>query len=419
MPQFTKPGPPIPEPLRGLEPDTWAHYTVTERMPDIARRVLAENDFPPAIVERMEALIEEIPYRTIRPLEDPTAPDAPDWERYVAPYLGQNWLQVPWFFAEMYFYRRIVEATGYFQTGPGQGIDPYSRQKQQGLEMATEPARILARRLRGWLSNPARNGEALTLLLVTALWGNQADLSIWPAGGAEEQPGHEDIHQSLAHIVVNETGAILEYVSELGTISRVDFLVDNAGFELISDLGLADYLLDSGLAEVVHLHLKAHPTFVSDALIRDVYRTIEHLETSPDVNVRLFAARLEDHLQDGSLRLFRHFYWNSPLSGWEMPDSVRDDLAASRLVISKGDANYRRLLGDRHWPFTTPFEDIVRYFPAPLVALRTFKSELAAGLPPGLPEELSREDPRWLVNGRRGVIQFAHPGRSHSAGSSA
>jgi hypothetical protein len=91
---------------------------------------------------------------------------------------------------------------------------------------------------------------------------------------------------------------------------------------------------------------------------------------------------------------------------WQMPDDLGDDLAQSHLIIAKGDANYRRLLGDRHWPFTTPFAAIVSYLPAPLLALRSLKSELAAGLSEPQIAWLNEEDEQWLVNGRWGVIQF-------------
>jgi hypothetical protein len=75
------------------------------------------------------------------------------------------------------------------------------------------------------------------------------------------------------------------------------------------------------------------------------------------------------------------------------------------LVISKGDAHYRRLLGDRHWPYETSFEDILAYYPAPLVALRTLKSELVAGLAPGQTAWVASQDPEWMLNGRWGMIQ--------------
>ncbi len=92
-----------------------------------------------------------------------------------------------------------------------------------------------------------------------------------------------------------------------------------------------------------------------------------------------------------------------------MPPDLLADISSARLVIVKGDANYRRLRGDAHWPPDASFRDIVHYFPAPVLALRTFKAELVVGLPPGLAGRLAQEDPDWLVNGKRGVIQGRLP----------
>jgi hypothetical protein len=75
-------------------------------------------------------------------------------------------------------------------------------------------------------------------------------------------------------------------------------------------------------------------------------------------------------------------------------------------VISKGDANYRRLLGDRHWAFTTPFEGIMSYFSAPVLVLRTCKSNVMCGLAAGQDEALMGEDPDWMTDGQWGLIQF-------------
>ena len=50
--------------------------------------------------------------------------------------------------------------------------------------------------------------------------------------------------------------------------------------------------------------------------------------------------------------------------------------------------------------------DVCGYFPAPFVALRTLKGEIKVGLQPGQAQTLQAEDPTWLINEKRGVIQL-------------
>jgi hypothetical protein len=399
---------PLPAPLRGIEENTWTHTSVARRLPNTARRVIQENDYPPSINHQLETLAEEIPNSPIRLLTDANAPDTADWAGYVAPHQGQNWLEVPWFFAEYYFYRRILEATQYFQTGEEPPLDPFAYQKEQGLITVRETIQALGARQDELLRENSWSREALSELLAAALWGNQADLSLWPADEGENPHG-ELKQQRAEQIVVDEREQVVAYLAGATPCARIDFIVDNAGSEAVTDLCLADYLLSTDMAQVVQLNLKPYPVFVSDAMIKDIRATVDFLAGDEDGNVKALAARLARYLDEGRLRLAADAYWSSPLSAWEMPSPVWSDLARSQLVISKGDANYRRLLGDRHWPYTTPFAEIVRGFPAPVTALRTFKSEVIAGLLPGQAEALGERDPEWLINGRLGLVQFANP----------
>jgi hypothetical protein len=381
MHRVSEPSLPIPPPLRGAEAGSFAHDTVVRRMPAIARRVLAENALAPAAAQAIAALADELPAGAVRPLRDPGAPDVALWEAYLAPYLGQSWLQVPWFFAETYFYRRILEATGYFQPGPGAQADPYALQKRRGLALAPPP----------------RDDRSLAEAIAGALWGNQADLSLWPAG---EGGGPAD-----ANLLADDTPAALGHLARLAERRvPVALILDNAGAELVQDLALAGRLLAEGLPVV--LHAKAHPTFVSDATVADVGATIawlaERQAEGDALGERLRAAR-----ERGRLALRSDWYWTSPLAGWELPERLAGELAQCGLIISKGDANYRRWLGDRRWPADAPLPQVLSYAPAPLLLLRTCKSEVATGLDLARVAAAAAQDPQWRTSGRWGVVQFS------------
>lgn len=395
---------PIPDPIRSETPGTWAYGTMSKRVADIARRTLVENDFSAHQVMRVQALIDDIPQGKIRYLDQEGAPDAQEWAANTQPYLGQNWLEADWFFTETYFYRRLLEATGYFGCGPGKGQDPFIYQKRHGLDVSKQVIHALSERLHHWLAGGFQRSH-LAALLAIDLWGNRADLSLWPADEGE-QPSHADLDTLDEHTLVDDSDQVTAYLDQ-NRAGRIDFMVDNAGLELVSDLILADYLLTIDGADLVNLHLKIHPTFVSDAMQKDVRYTVDFLGNSHDKTTAALGHRLQRHLDNGRLALQSHPFWTSPLAFWEMPPDLRQDLSQSTLIISKGDANYRRILGDRHWPYTADFQKIMAYRPAPFLALRALKAELASGLSQDQIDQLDREDPSWMVNGQWGVIQFA------------
>src|SRR5262249_61349563 len=89
---------------------------------------------------QIEDLMAAIPHRTLEAFTDPAAPDMPGWHDYVHPYLDHTWLQVPWFFAETYFYRRLIAMTPFFPTE----VDPFAVGEQPGFHTTGAPGRALA-----------------------------------------------------------------------------------------------------------------------------------------------------------------------------------------------------------------------------------------------------------------------------------
>ena len=391
---------PVPPALRGAEPHSFAEHTIRHRLPQIARRLCADNTLSEPAVTCLQALLAEMPHGLIRPVADPLAPDLSLWQHYVTPYLAHDWLQAPWFFAETYFYRRIAAAVAFFETER----DPFAAEKQLSLGTTVARSRTLAAQGQA-LQETGWQAESVQHLLLLALWGNQADLSLW-APGDVNQPHHADAESQEAHLLINDAAAVAAYLTTVPAPRRLDILVDNAGFELLGDLCLVDYCLATGQVQQVCLHLKRHPTFVSDAMEADVHATVAFLTADADAALRALGARLASHLLTGRLQLHSHMFWTSPLPLWQLPEELRLDLASASLVISKGDAHYRRAVGDAHWPYTTPLPDVVSHFPVPLVFLRTCKAEVLVGLPASQVHEVSRRDTTWLTNGKWGLIQF-------------
>jgi uncharacterized protein with ATP-grasp and redox domains len=390
-----------PPPIISDKPGSWANSTVVIRWPDTAREVLKDNEFPLSIKENITQLIEDIPNHPIRHLEDPQAPDWEIWSSFITPWEGKNWLKVPWFFGEHYFYRRIIEAVDYFNTG----LDPFWKKKQLGLEKSQDDIKSLAVNLDQLQNN--QKVEMLSGVFLSSLWGNQADLSLWPAGSSANPEQFSQLALK-SYLLADDSQKLLNQIKKIKpSTGQLGLLLDNAGFELVTDLGLADTFLRCGFVSRVDLYVKAHPTFVSDVIEIDVHQAIEYLAKSSDQLTRALGIRLEDYIKEGRLKIQAHYFWNSPLAMWELPPDLYKELGKADLLISKGDANYRRLLGDLEWDFTLPFHQVVDYLPAPLAALRTLKAELVVGLNLEQIQETYNQDPNWLVDGKWGLIQYA------------
>jgi uncharacterized protein with ATP-grasp and redox domains len=409
MGNYKLPNAPLPEPLSGSEKGTFAHFTITKRFPKIIREILLDNRFPASIRKNLEDLQGEIPATPLKPVENTIAPDVQDWQDYLSPYSGNNWLQVPWFLAEMYFYRRILDAIEYYLPGDFQGYDLFLNQKQRILNSASSSISALGELLQGstprQMTNEKDQRADFHQLLVLNVWGNQADLSMWSA--SENRPDHQRAADQRSHLLVDDADILFDKIAAHShKLNRVDFILDNFGPELVNDIGVADYLLSTNLTSSVRFHAKPHPHFVSDAMIKDIHLTIDYLAEQKNKSIQDLAERIKDHIRDGRLEIKDDYFWTSPLLFWEMPKYIREELSESDLVISKGDANYRRLTGDLNWPPTTAFDQVVGYFPVPLLALRVLKAELALGLTPEQVENLDHQGINWKINGNWAVIQF-------------
>jgi uncharacterized protein with ATP-grasp and redox domains len=304
-------------------------------------------------------------------------------------------LDLPWYFAEAFFYRRILEATGYFQRGPLGGVDPFARQKTHELA----PEEGVRRAVAMLAALPEGRTERCRALMLGSLWGNRLDLSLNVARLLGSLVGDE-----RSDLLVDDSHAVAEQL-EARDSKPVTIVADNAGTELLMDLALGDFLLQAYSIPRLTIHVKAHPTFVSDATSADLADALAALSRSLEPRAGALADRLRRELERSRLIVEAHPFYNTSLFFPELPAELLRGFAQCGLVIFKGDANYRRLCSDAHWATETAFDHVVGFFPAPLVALRILKADVIVGLPTTAAKELSAEDPMWRVNGRRGLIQ--------------
>jgi hypothetical protein len=295
-------------------------------------------------------------------------------------------LETPWYFAESFFYRKLIEATGYFGSEGWAGNDPYLPAKVAELQGEAAWA-VLASAL---ARSEANNLDSLQTLLHFCLWGNRVDLSyaqVWQAQGRQISLDRES-----ANLLADDSAAVLAHLDRgqtAPTRPRLAFICDNAGTELLTDLALTDFLLRFDWAEQITLHVKAYPTYVSDTTVADIDLTLQHLASRPQPAGLALAERLTTFRRQERLVIRPDFFWTSCHFFWEIAGSLREELTGNQLVFVKGDANYRRLLGDSRWPTSVPMSQAVPYFPTSFVALRTLKSDPIVGLPSGLADRLS------------------------------
>jgi len=236
-------------------------------------------------------------------------------------------------------------------------------------------------------------------VLLCSLWGNRSDLSLSSGKVDAAVAGGS----AAGNLLVDHVKDFANYVSSAPKGSRIIMVLDNCGAELLADLRLAWYLCTQGLK--VALHVKPHPVFVSDATRVDVRF---HIDRICDEGVAV-GEKVRELLVKGDIEVYEDDFYTSPLEFPYAPDRLRMMYSAASLLIFKGDANYRRILCDRHFPLHFPFAPLVKAVTnTPLLAIRTCKSPVAVGLDPLVYAAAEKADRDWCVNGTCGMMQFTH-----------
>lgn len=166
--------------------------------------------------------------------------------------------------------------------------------------------------------------EAKKLLFIEmteiALWGNATDLSLLAnltLDDLQSLQGRDAIQKSQRNIVDNDIEDVWAYLQRtVGQASRqIDIILDNAGFELFTDVLYATYLLDAGIATSVRLHVKEFPWFVSDVTLPDIESLFYHLDSSEYFPCREYIEkllqRLREFFRSGAITTTSDHFWTT------------------------------------------------------------------------------------------------------------
>lgn len=346
-----RPSLPIPPMWTSTTPGTWAYDTMSRRVDaEILQRTYDENrdvwDRPEfeSILKQFNQLRTELQHASSTPIRylKNEGEEEKLWNSILHPYVEKQdtWLSAPWLVTEFYLYRRLLECTGYFHaSSPGYLLDPFQIQKRSALNSSIGTLERVLQKLESLLSVQDWK-DGFPLAVEISLWGNQMDLSLWPVSTtASNEKSQQDQRQQQQEAF----GAVLEKAKDyllqddthlLQSLcdkllndggGNIDIIVDNAGFELVTDLALADFLVTHGIANCVTFQVKSHPTFVSDAMEADLLETVKFLSQLDELkhpHCHRAGVRWKNFLLNKQWKCSSPNFWVLGQAMWEMEDSL-------------------------------------------------------------------------------------------------
>jgi len=357
--------------LTPMEQDSFARFTLDKRMPIILERIIESQLFDDAIQNKLKDLAGKIPNIQVKRLQLKND-EKPYWESFFQEYSQKELLKIPFLYAEIYFYKLILEIVDYHLLR----IDPFSKTKEQDISVNLS---LFQKVLAGL------DDRSLEELIIFSLTGNKADLS-------------------QLNNVEGELNVIIDHTEELVAAIQhsnvIHIILDNAGVELFTDLLLTHHVLKRNIVKKVVLYPKLDPLLVSDATPKDIFYLLNVLKK---IGNDEFSDLVFKWVDTGLIEIREDVFWNTPNGFTNLPSHILQFIKHSDVVIAKGDANYRRFFEDRKIP--VDFKGAPVEFSDSQFALRTLKTEIVAGISLDMARQLEEENPAWLYCGKYAVIQ--------------
>ncbi|KAH3671963.1 hypothetical protein OGAPHI_000149 [Ogataea philodendri] len=447
----------VPKVYYNNDPHSFGYSTARSRWPKILQNAIddttaefsksTDSEFKEQgaqIVEQIKEFLKELNNNAVlRPFKEVEIPGLKSYNETLSKLGEVTWLTGPWLFCECFLYRKVdafIKTKSKWQT-----FDVFNKLKRDTFKSSDKGIYELALRYRQLNQQiKSRSTEELDQkdleflfeeFADISLWGNATDLSLLANATLEDissVQGKEARAKSAKNILCNDLPeAWKALLSTEFEKRRIDIVLDNAGFELFTDLILSLFLLDAKVISQVVLHCKCRPWMVSDTMIKDYDILIQDLRNTSifsehRADLDFLVDSLEAYRHSGKLLLKESEFWTVDLDYWNLsPQETKYGgaelwkyLQDSALVIVKGDLNYRKLTGDRHWPRDTPFKVAIDGLASSgirILALRTCKADVCAGLPKGKDEELCEYwkslgnecGELWCASGKWAVISYS------------
>uniref|UniRef100_A0A1A9UXH6 Sugar phosphate phosphatase n=1 Tax=Glossina austeni TaxID=7395 RepID=A0A1A9UXH6_GLOAU len=330
-------------------------------------------------------------------------PDKKLWNEFIdaLPKKLNSFFRSCWLYAECYIYRKV---SSFFEASPSLKSFDYFEKQKQILQSNTmiEIARSCRR--------TDKDKEVFHRYTKLDLWSNLCDHSF-----IKQFEGNllDVLDQWDNNILVNNTRGIWNCLQKADHSKPVivDFVCNDADFELYADFVLAEYLIEKQLASKVRLHVKPIPWCTYDATLQDVQNLLQAMRSSSQGVISEQGRKWKQYFDEEKFVIAPvDYFWVSAYEYFKMREinlELYKYLSQAHLVIFKGNLHYRKLLGDYCWDPTDNFLTCIRGFqPTNICTLRTIKSDLVCGLQQGQTDDLRRRNHKWMTTGEYGLIQF-------------
>lgn len=431
---------PIGVRLSGTYMQSFAYVTLKDRLPIILTKIIdnfsrnkeqIELKYGQEAIQEVKQIVGFIsqlkneivtnkPLKILPMIENDDDNDVHLWNKYLEDKTEKEgttptWFNTEWLYCECYMYRTLIQK--FLLMNALRMYDPFQEQKRNAFINSLITIKLLSKYLlnivdKSKLIEGAEKKEGFIKFVQLNLWGNKCDLSL--SAGSDISQTSNPIDQLPAlynDVLVDATDFAWQILNKqkANDSNIVDMVLDNAGYELFTDICLAVFLVQFGLAGKIRFYVKRYPWYVSDTTTPDFHWTLDYMRNSSNLDLERIANLSYNYLKNNTWTIEEESYWTGPYDFAEMKEKDKvlyAKLSDAKLVIFKGDLNYRKLLGDINWEYSTSFIEALRGFrPTNILSLRTIKSDVCVGLPPGKGELLYNKDVNWMITGQYGLIQ--------------